>query len=318
MYAALSRCAPTPAALPPHDTRPFFTQLSPSAGYGKAKPPPRDMTGVHTPPYRRENGRVRDKTARVLFALVWGWVCLWTSVPTFAAPCIPKTNSLVVEPGSGLSLLSVFDCEGGDFEVSWSGEVSVPGTIFIGNGTTVTINGDDTASTASGNGGLVAGSASPTSSSSDGGGDTQLEDLSSDLSLPRDTSAAAVGGGGNSSAPIFQVDGGQIFLNALAVRDGYVSAGDGSGVHATNSNVTIVGCLFENNFASGQGGAVYANQSTLTVTNSTFRRNFAGFESIAGEEEDAEGSGGGIAVSIQFAGGILLPPPVIWQFHLST
>lgn len=246
-------------------------------------------------------------------AMVWAWLCLGMSVPTLAAPCIPTTNSLIVEPGSGLSLLSVFDCEGGKFEVFWSGEVTVPGTIVIGNGTTVTINGDNTASTGSGNGGLVADSTSSSSSSVGGGvgGDPQLEELSRDLSFPRDISAAAVGGGGNLSAPIFQVDGGQIFLNALAVRDGYVSAGNGSAIHATNSIVTIVGCLFENNFASGQGGAIFANLSTLTVTNSTFRKNSAGVETVAGQDEDAETAGGGIAVSKQAVGRLLfLSSPV--------
>ncbi|CAN0448965.1 unnamed protein product, partial [Ectocarpus sp. 8 AP-2014] len=70
----------------------------------------------------------------------------------------------------------------------------------------------------------------------------------------------------------------------------------GGGVHAVQSNVTITGCLFENNFASVRGGGVLANLSMLTVINSTFRENAAGLVSFAGQDEDeVEGAGGGIA-----------------------
>lgn len=245
-------------------------------------------------------GRARERKASAVFIIVWGWACLlgMMSVPTFAAPC-NQTSTLIVEPGSGVNLEAVFNCEGGDFEVFWSGEVSVPGTIYIGTGTTVKIYGDSAAIAASGNRGLAV-SSKESSSSGSGNSSTssdqhaqRLEELSSGMSLPTDISAAAVGSG-DSGGPLFQVNGGQIFLNSLAVRNG--SADEGGGVHATSSNVTILDCVFENNFASDEGGGVYANLSVLTVANSTFRGNSAGFEPLPGDD-DADGAGGGIAVN---------------------
>lgn len=236
-------------------------------------------------------GRVREIMACVVLAIIWG--LLGMSVPTLAASCSPSTNSLIVEPGSGPNLEAVFNCEDGDFEVFWSGEVSVPGTIFIGYGTTVKIYGENTAINASSNS-LSGTTVDSSSSSSSDQQDQQLKELSSGMSLPTDISAAAVGSS-DSGGPIFHVDGGQIVLNALAVRNGYVDNGSGGGVYANNSDVTIIDCLFENNFASDQGGGVFAILSTLAVANSTFRGNSAGFEPLVGDD-DGEGAGGGIAV----------------------
>ncbi|CAM9587167.1 unnamed protein product [Ectocarpus fasciculatus] len=206
------------------------------------------------------------------------------AAPALAAPCLQAaTGQLTVSPTSGVDLETVFDCEGGEFDVVWSGEVSAPGTIYIGSGTTVNIYGEDapTATTTSGTPGI----------SSFSGDD----ELWSGLSLPPDDlSSAVVVGSGLSGGPIFFVDGGQLSLNALAVRDGNATGDSGGGVHAEKSNVTITGCLFENNFAEVWGGGVVANLSVLTVVNSTFRENAAGLVSVAGQD-NVDAAGGGIA-----------------------
>lgn len=205
-------------------------------------------------------------------------------VPTLAAPCNQMADSLIVKPDSGPDLKVLFDCEGGEFNVLWSGEVSVPDTIYIGRGTTVNIHGDEPAM----------GGSNHTSSSDQ---QQQLQELSSEMSLPRDTLSAAVVSSNPLGGHIFFVDGGQLFLNALAVRDGSVSDGSGGGVYAVKSNVTVTGCLFENNFAMDSGGGIFANLSTLVVVNSTFRGNAAGSVPVAGQK-GVKAAGGGIAVSI--------------------
>ncbi|CAB1104673.1 unnamed protein product [Ectocarpus sp. CCAP 1310/34] len=217
------------------------------------------------------------------------------AVPSWPSRGHGPTGQLAVSPTSGVDLETVFDCEDGEFEVVWSGEVSVPGTIYIGSGTTVNIYGEDTTTT--------------TTTTTSGIGSTGFSSFSGDdelwsgLSLPRDDlSSAVVAGSGLSDGPIFFVNGGQLSLNALAVRDGNATGDSnatvdsGGGVHAVQSNVTITGCLFENNFARVLGGGVLANLSMLTVVNSTFRGNAAGLISFAGQDEDeVEGAGGGIA-----------------------
>ncbi|CAM9574874.1 unnamed protein product, partial [Ectocarpus sp. 12 AP-2014] len=260
----------------------------PDAGASRA--PGHEQRGHH-PEAKRG---VRQRKGFSLLAVAWAWAYLGMGVaPALAAPCLQAaTGQLTVSPTSGVDLETVFDCEDGEFEVVWSGEVSAPGTINVGSGTTVNIYGEDaTTTTTSGQG--------STGFSSFSGDD----ELWSGLSLPRDDlSSAVVAGSGLSDGPIFFVNGGQLSLNALAVRDGSANGDSnatvdsGGGVHAVKSNVTIAGCLFENNFASVSGGGVLANLSMLTVVNSTFRENAAGLVSFAGQDEDeVEGAGGGIA-----------------------
>ncbi|CBJ26637.1 adhesin-like protein [Ectocarpus siliculosus] len=130
------------------------------------------------------------------------------------------------------------------------------------------------------------------------------------------------------TGPLFFVDGGQLFLDSLAVRGGYTSNSTGSftyaastdaaadgtnstttsgvnetaiatvvisggGVHAIDSNVTVTGCEFEENYADYWGGGIFANGSTLVVHGSVFRRCEAGEVPLPGDE-DVDGAGGAI------------------------
>ncbi len=223
---------------------------------------------------------------------------------------------LVVTPESVLDLANIFACEGGEFQVSWSGVVTVPETIYIGRGTTVWVVG----SNASGN-------------SSDSDQQGWVEGLSTRLPpLPNNLPDAAVRtaseleqqdmaantsttGAVASPGPIFFVDGGQLYLEGVAVRGGSTTASSadssiasdeavvsGGGVHAIDANVTVIGCEFEDNFAEYLGGGIFTNRSTLVVVGSVFRGCSADVvpspEEIADEEFDTDGAGGGIGVSL--------------------
>ena len=234
------------------------------------------------------------------------------------------TEQIFITPDSQVDLTSVFACEDGDFEVFWSGVVYVPGTIHIGRGTTVNIFGD----------------ASDRNASLEGSGsDYEVEGLSTMLpKVPNGLTSAAVStifqqqqqqsnatsaepdpdveDGAALAWPLFFVDGGQLFLENLAVRGGdagnYTGSsvsssgssgvgGDiivsGGGVHAVDANVTVTGCEFEDNFAQHLGGGIFTNRSTLVVVGSVFRRCQADVVSSPGD--DAVGAGGGIGVSVE-------------------
>lgn len=242
-------------------------------------------------------------------------------VGVFAVPCSGTTTSAegggeeaVTQPvnvtqEAALDLTNMFNCEGGDFEVYWSGEVNVSATITIGAGTTVRIFGE-------GN------STEGNSSLSD---NEALEELTSELALPVRLTSAAVGVGPPnitvsteediSFGPMFYVEGGQLFLEDMIVRGGFAANttttttsvngsgsdgtsldGIGGGVFAVNSNVTVTRCEFNDNFAENLGGGIFANQSTLVVVDSMFRYCEAGFFSTIEDDVD-NGAGGGISVS---------------------
>ena len=223
------------------------------------------------------------------------------------------TMNVKVTPTTDLDLTSIFNCEGGDFKVIWSGAVNVTGTIYIGLGTTVSILGDTDSNATE-----QTTSAEIYSSTSGGSGnstsDNELDILTEALSIPNGLTSAVVGVGSwdvdadtdksISFGPIFSLDSGQLFLENMAVRGGFVvnttangEAVSGGGVHALNSNVTVTGCEFEDNFAQFWGGGIYANISTVILVDSVFRGCRAGFQSSAGEE-DVDGAGGAIAVSV--------------------
>lgn len=226
-----------------------------------------------------------------------------------AAPCMvgnataggPTTVTEFVTPTTGLNL-TMFNCEGGRFEVFWSGVVNVPGTIIIGPGTTVEIMGDASSNTTSD-------TASIPESSSSG----ELDDLTAKLSIPRGLTSAAVriapsdlSAAPNESVslgPIFFVDGGQLFLENMAIRGGFAEnstdypTASGGGIHAHHSNVTATWCEFEDNYAESAGGGVFANESTLVLVDTVFRRCRAGVRAEAGDE-DVRGAGGGVSVSV--------------------
>ena len=232
------------------------------------------------------------------------------NVGVFAAPCASGSattsgaQQVNVTPNTILDLTTVFDCEGGDFEVSWSGEVHLTGTIVIGSSTTVRIFGDETSSV---------GSSSSLSSQE------ALEELTSTLALPFGLTSAVVGvaptnitadtDASISFGPMFYVNGGELILEGLIVRGGFAVAnttsalngirsvyGSGGGVYAVDSTVLVSRCDFSDNFAEHFGGGIFANQSTVQVVDTSFGNCEAGFVSTV-DEEDLEGEGGAIYVS---------------------
>ena len=239
-----------------------------------------------------------------------------------AAPCENATTgggegriqNVEVTATTNLDLTSIFACEGGTFVVAWLGAVNVSGTIHIGVGTTVTIVGD-TSPNSTGDAASSMGSSNITA----GGGNSSIHDevdvLTGALSIPRGLTSAVVGAGSSTTSvdtdesldfgPIFFVDGGQLILENMAVRGGFVlnstenSTARGAGIHAQHSNITVTGCEFEDNFAELYGGGIFGNYSTLSVVDSVFRRCRAGFRASAGDDVDS--NGGGIGVSMKFA-----------------
>lgn len=79
------------------------------------------------------------------------------------------------------------------------------------------------------------------------------------------------------------------------------------------SNVTVSSCVFEDNFAEKWGGGIFGQNSTVIVRDTIFRRCRAGFTPSAGDNDDEniDGSGGGIAVSYEGRGGKREPKPNI-------
>eukprot|EP00904_Undaria_pinnatifida_P010819 jgi/Undpi1/6868/HiC_scaffold_21.g09344.m1 len=187
--------------------------------------------------------------------------------------------------------MTMFNCNDGDFQVNWFGEVNVPGTICIGAGATVRITGD--------------GLSTPGNSSLNGG--EALEHLTSRVTLPSGLKSAAVGVGEPNNAegidkidsfgPIFYVNNGNLIVKDLIVRGGFASdietSRSGGGIYSVNSNVTIAGCDFSDNFAENMGGGIFAVDSTLHVSDTMFRYCRAGQVSTF-ENETEEGAGGGI------------------------
>lgn len=244
-----------------------------------------------------------------------------SSIGVQAETCSPNgiQNVTVSDDMASNNLSDVFACDDGEFNVSWVGVVYVSKTIKIGPGTIVRIFGE-TAMVTTG----TESSSDPVSSSlksrnseknsSDIDLEFELERLSNGLNLPQGLTSAAVAsvglGGGDSSSdffgPIFFVEQGELHLDSLAVRRGNSSNSSsnvivsGGGILAINSNVSVSGCVFEENFAQILGGGIHANLSTLVVKDSVFHRNHAGLQSFAGDE-DAGSAGGGIAVSTLLA-----------------
>lgn len=230
---------------------------------------------------------------------------------TAATAGAPKL--VFVTPSATSNFTSMFACEDGDFEVFWSGTVSVPETIVIGNRTTVRIFGDPGMASSTSIDTTSPGSDTEEGGNSSSSGVDRLEQLTtSRLSLPSGLSSEAVGVGPPDqdqfndtttvlSTPIFRVNGGTLIMSDFIVRDGYaVDQGNsdnskGAGIFAVEAKINATRCEFRNNFAVGAGGGIYAEESTVVAVDSVFETCRAGFKSVSGEE-DAEGEGGGISV----------------------
>ena len=212
-------------------------------------------------------------------------------------------RALSVTNGTEFNLSTLFACEGGEFNVSWSGVVQVSSTINIGRGTTVRIFGEKIASSAS----TIT---SPVSSSNNLTSTLQLEleMLSEGLNVPHLTSAAEGVHGGDPFGPVFFVDGGELHLEDVAVRNGNATTNSnvntivlGGGVYAFDSNISVLSCVFEDNFAELNGGGIHTNRSNVMVRDSVFRGNKAGFQpSVDDDADNIDGAGGGIGVRACF------------------
>lgn len=242
----------------------------------------------------------------------------------FAAPCMTGNSTAVqggersasvsvsVTPATGLNL-TIFNCEGGNFDVCWSGAVNVTETIHIGRGTTVHIQGNTTRCNHSDAAYMAeSGSSTTGDSGNTSTGHDELNELTTILSIPRGPTSAAVRTAppdtsgdfkeSPSFGPIFFVDGGELFIENMAIRGGLTTNSSdnptdcGAGIHAKNSTVKASSCEFEDNIAESAGGGVFGVYSTLEMVDSVFRRCEAGSQGEAGDE-DVNGAGGAISVS---------------------
>lgn len=204
-----------------------------------------------------------------------------------AAPCNSESATsgvqrVDIDLDTPYDLASIFDCEGGDFQVTWTGRVSVNESIRIGPGTRVNVSGDY-----------------------DNGVSAILED--SEAHASAGTGGAEVVALGD-FGPIFYVDNASLSLENLALRNGSTSnssimLGSGGGVHAVGSDVTVTGCEFEDMFADTWGAGIYALTSSVEVNNTVFRRCRAGVQAEPGmTEDDVYGAGGGIGVGCASSG----------------
>ena len=245
-------------------------------------------------------------------------VLTWVSgmrAGVLAVPCASNTTTkikvadgeaqpLIVEPNTTFDLTSVFNCEGGDFEVLWSGQLQLTGTIVIGNDTIVRIIGDGSSSTGRGN-----------TSLSDHG---DLDRFTNGLAIPLGLTSAAVGvNPGNITAhtdpsisfgPMFYVEGGTLTMQDMVVRSGFVGNitddedeiadvhRSGGGIFGLNSNVSVTRCEFDDNYAQAYGGGIFVNRSTVEVVDSVFRDSKAGYFLSTFEDDDVLGSGAAIRV----------------------
>lgn len=208
-----------------------------------------------------------------------------------AAPCNATETGVIarltVSWSNEYNLPTVFDCENGEFEVTWSGSVTVNDSIRVGQRTTVVIVGDY-------DNGLLS-------------NECMYDEPAGNSSSVDESMGAVVGGAqiiaGTDVGPIFVVENASLHLQNVALRNGKANnasftGNSGGGVHATDANVTLVGCEFDDMFAADRGGGVYALRSTLVVYDTVFRNcNTTQEDEDDEDSEEYDMEGGAIWVS---------------------
>lgn len=178
--------------------------------------------------------------------------------------------------GSGVNLSSIFECEYGEFDVTWEGSVTIRDPIRIGYGTVVSIHGDY-------DNGL-------------GSSDTASGHTASSVGEGSEIIAEAPFGS------MFYVTNGSLSIENVALRNGNATNStspgffSGGGIQVLDGNLTVSGCEFENTFAEYWGGGIFVNRSRIVVRDTVFRECKAGNKPQVGDE-DAESAGGGVGVS---------------------
>ena len=235
-------------------------------------------------------------------------------VGVFAKRCFSETSTSTSTPeehakilnvnASTVHLLNELNCEGGRFEVTWTGVVDVTDSIVVGSGTEVRITGQGLSTTAE-----DATTSTFIDSTNGTGQNGLLKELTRHLHLPHGLEAAAVGmvpeymadtRTATAFGPIFDVQtGGTLDLQRMIVRGGLVAGNKYHGwagiFAAKESNVSITQCEFSDTFAEHNGGGIYVKKSVLKVTDSRFTRCWAGLQS-QDDDDDPDGKGGAIHV----------------------
>ncbi|CAM9951812.1 unnamed protein product, partial [Choristocarpus tenellus] len=77
---------------------------------------------------------------------------------------------------------------------------------------------------------------------------------------------------------LFSVSGSELHLFGLTLTNGN-STGSGGAISASDSNVTVENCSFEQNLASDNGGSIFSASSSISFRGeSSWRNNHAGEE----------------------------------------
>lgn len=207
--------------------------------------------------------------------------------PPAALPCSADAQRTWVVESSAQAqdLAAAVNCSGGSFEVEWRGAVSVTETIYVADGTVLSVTGDDASAVVDGNSTTrlftvvnatlhVSGVNISFGASIVGGA---VAAAGSSLTFNRTNfvgNSATAGSGGavyvSNGSSVTCVGGGTFAHNSAAL--------DGGGLYATGSSVVSCGGSWVNNAAADSGGAVgvYQLSSMSWSDEATFSHNSAG------------------------------------------
>eukprot|EP00903_Cladosiphon_okamuranus_P007092 g6891.t2 len=182
--------------------------------------------------------------------------------------CDVGVTTLVVSSTADVVDLSeaLLSCAGGQFEVTWVGEVLITSTIVVPGGTSLKVTGSSFGQ------GVVY-----------GGGQVRLFEVSPSSALELDFLSLVGGYAHGSDGSVYAAGGGAVAL----LGDLFGPSSD------TAVSVDIVDCAFVGNTANNSnGGAIFAEAGTITISgNSTFEDNSA----ISADTRDGrDGHGGAI------------------------